>query len=132
MLKAEIRSYRKYCRYKVDLLDRLDELWYELTGVKGIRYDKEPTSFNPTITEERRHSLMDKIDYYQSELDRVDRQIRHIDKILDSMDPEDLKIINYFLIEGHQLEEAERKFYLTASGMSRRIDAILLRVMNSQ
>ena len=131
MLKAEIRSYRKYCKYKAEILDRLDELWYELTGVKGIRYDKEPTAFNPTITEERRHSLMDKIDYYQSELHRVDAQIRFIDSILDRMDKEESELIRYVLIDGHTLIEAGERYFVTNTAISKRIDTILRKVLNT-
>lgn len=131
MLRAEIRNYRKYVKYKADLLDRLEELWYDLTGVKAIRYDKMPTSFNKSISEEKRLSLLDRIDYYESEVTRVDMQIRYIDSILDRLTKEENELITYVLIEGHTEQEAGDKWYLTNSAISKWITRILDRVQHS-
>ncbi len=131
MIKDEIRNYRKYCQYKADLIEMLDSLWYELTGVKGIRYDKQPTSFNSAITEERRLSLLDKIDQYESELTRMDMQIRYIDSVLDRLDKDENELVTYVLVEGHTLSEAADKLYLTPSAISKRITNIERKIENS-
>lgn len=130
MLKSEIRNYRKYIKYKAELCDAIDSIWYELTGVKGIRYDKEPSSFNKSLTEQRRLALLDKKDWYEAELNRVDMQIRYIDTVLDRIEKEDQELINYVLIEGHTEQEAGDKWYLTNSAVSKRISKILEKVSN--
>lgn len=128
MLKNEIRNYTKYIKYKIALQDKIEDLWYELSGVKGVRYDKLPSLPNPS--NERQLALMDKIDYYQSELHRVDAQIRFIDSILDRMDKEESELIRYVLIDGHTLIEAGEKYFVTNTAISKRIDTILRKVFN--
>lgn len=129
MLKNEIRNYTDYIKYKIQLQDKIEELWYELSGVKGVRYDKLPSLPNPS--NERQLALMDKLDYYQSELHRVDTQIRFIDSILDRMDKEEYELIRFVLIDGHTLIEAGEKYFVTNTAISKRIDTILRKVLNS-
>lgn len=129
MLKNEIRNYTDYIKYKITLEEKIENLWYELSGVKGVRYDKLPTLPNPS--NERQLALMDKLDYYQSELHRVDTQIRFIDSILDRMDKEEYELIRFVLIDGHTLIEAGEKYFVTNTAISKRIDTILRKVLNS-
>lgn len=131
MLRNEIRNYRKYVQYKADLLDTLDRLNYELTGVKGVRYDKAPSVFNPTLSSEKRQAISDKIDWFESELNRVDTQIRYIDSVLDRLTKEESELITYVLIEGHTEQEAGDKWYLTNSAISKWITRILDKVQLS-
>lgn len=131
MLKYEIKNYTSYVRYKARLLNKLDELWYELSGVKGVRYDKAPATFNPSLTEEKKHALMERIDLCQGELSRVNIQIDYIDTVLDRLNKEDLEMVKYVLVEGHTLDEAGEKWYLTGSAISKRIDAILRKAVET-
>lgn len=131
MLRNEIRNYRKYVSYKAQLMDRLEDLWYELTGVKAVRYDTTHVTYNKSISEARRLSLLDKVDFYRSELDRMDRQIRYIDSVLDKMTKEENEVVTFVLIEGHTEDEAGEKWYLTRSAISHWITRILNRIQHS-
>ena len=125
MIKEEIRSYRQYKAYRNRLNDRLDTLWYELTGVKGIRYDKAHFNADPSVTEERRLALLDKVTVIETELARVESQIDHIDKLLSAMPKEDRKLVTYTLIDGNTYRQAEDVFYITYSAIARKVDRIL-------
>lgn len=125
MIKEEIRSYRQYKAYRNRLNDRLDTLWYELTGVKGIRYDKAHFNADPSVTEERRLALLDKVTAIEAELARVESQIDHIDKLLSAMPKEDRKLVTYTLIDGNTYRQAEDVFYITYSAIARKVDRIL-------
>ena len=125
MIKEEIRSYRQYKAYRNRLNDRLDTLWYELTGVKGIRYDKAHFNADPSVTEERRLVLLDKVTLIETELARVESQIDHIDRLLSAMPKEDRKLVTYTLIDGNTYRQAEDVFYITYSAIARKVDRIL-------
>lgn len=125
MIKEEIRSYRQYKAYRSRLNDRLDTLWYELTGVKGIRYDKAHFNADPSVTEERRLALLDKVTVIETELARVESQIDHIDRLLSAMPKEDRKLVTYTLIDGNTYRQAEDVFYITYSAIARKVDRIL-------
>lgn len=125
MIKEEIRSYRQYKAYRKRLNDRLDTLWYELTGVKGIRYDKAHFNADPSVTEERRLVLLDKVTLIETELARVESQIDHIDRLLSAMPKEDRKLVTYTLIDGNTYRQAEDVFYITYSAIARKVDRIL-------
>ena len=125
MIKEEIRSYRQYKAYRNRLNDRLDTLWYELTGVKGIRYDKAHFNADPSVTEERRLALLDKVTLIETELARVESQIDHIDRLLSAMPKEDRKLVTYTLIDGNTYRQAEDVFYITYSAIARKVDRIL-------
>lgn len=131
MLRNEIRNYRKYVSYKAQLMDRLEDLWYELTGVKAVRYDTTHVTYNKSLSEERRLSLLDKVDFYRSELDRMDRQIRYIDSVLDRLTKEENELITYVLIDGHTEIDAGEKWFLSHSAISKWITRILNRIQNS-
>ena len=129
MVKEEIRSYRQYKAYRKRLNDRLDTLWYELTGVKGIRYDKAHFNADPAVSEEKRLALLDKVTLVETELDRVEKQIGRIDKLLSVMPNEDRKLVEYTLIDGNTYRQAENIFYITYPTVSRRIDRIIENAM---
>ena len=124
-LKAEIRSYNQYIKYRKRLNDKLDEVWYELTGVKGIRYDKAHFSPNSAVSDERRLMLLDMVEWYNNEVDRVTKQIEYAERILGDLPEDDRKLIEYTLIQGHSYRQAENKFFLSRSGICKKIDKIL-------
>ena len=124
-IKAEIRSYRQYQKYAIKIGEKLDEIWYEATGVKGIRYDKAHFNVDPSISHEKKLQLFELKDWYVRELDRVSKQIEYVDNILAMMDDEDRELVEYTLIDGHSYRQAEMKFYLSRSGISKRIDRII-------
>ena len=131
MLKQEIHNYKSYLQYKRRLEERLEDLWYELTGVKGIRYDSVHVNYNPSLSEERRLSLLDKVDYVEGEMQRIDLQIRFVEAVLERLNEEDRKLIDFVLIDNHTQKEASAKWYLTESAISKRIDTILFKALET-
>lgn len=130
MIRNELKNYTKYLRYKVQLEDQIENLWYELGGVKGVRYDKLPSIPNPSAISKKKLALIDKLDHYQSELTRVNLQIRYLDAVLDRLPVEDSKLVRYVLIEGHTLIEAGEQLSLTNTAVSKRIDTALKKAVD--
>lgn len=130
MLKYELKSYSRYVRYKVELEDKIETLWYELSGVKAVQYDKLPATPNPSTISAKKLALIDKLDHYQSELTRVNMQIRYIDGVLDRLQKDEAELIRYVLIEGHTLIDAGKKWQVTNTAISKRIDVILKKAVD--
>lgn len=78
-------------RYYFLLKDRerinceLDVLWYDLTGVKAIRYDKEHLSYNPSLEAEYKDFLRNQIADKEVELDFINSSIALIELKLSKM-----------------------------------------------
>ena len=63
-----------------------------MTGVKAIRYDKQPLSFNPELSADMRDKLSRMLEEKESEKDHTLMKIQDIDRNLAKL-PDDIKII---------------------------------------
>lgn len=125
-IKARIRSYKQLVSYRKKVNDNLENLWYELTGVKGVRYNSVRYGYNKQLNEERRLTLQDEIYKLEVALTSIDARIAHIEQVLALLNEEDHWLITYTLIDGNTFEDAGRKIYLTKSAVSKRIDTAIL------
>ena len=124
-LKEEIKNYKYYKIQQARIRNAISLLLYELTGVKGIRYDSVQYTADPRLNEERRLELLDKMEKKQKELGRVSIQIEFIEQYLKELNEEDRALIKYVLVDGHTYKQAERKFFITYSAVAKRIYKIL-------
>ena len=60
--KNEMKNYSIYLKSKEKLEQDIEILVYEMSGVKGIRFDKERMSFNPDLSNEIRYVLSQKLE----------------------------------------------------------------------
>lgn len=86
--KNEIGNLKAYQESLNQAKAKEDELWYQLSGVKGISYDKQPTSYNPNLSEQMRLDLLDKIEvvtreeaYYQECIERYERNLNRLPRL---------------------------------------------------
>lgn len=77
---------------KRKLEEAIDVLWYELSGVKSIRYDKEPSTYNPTLTNERRNRLSEELEEKNIELDFTMSAIKMIEYKLSKLDEKEREV----------------------------------------
>lgn len=81
----EIELLRDYKRSRSNLANELELLEYEAQNVKGIQYDKEPSSPNPQ-SELYRLELIERMEHIEKQIDRtvwriIDLQSRVYDNI---------------------------------------------------
>ena len=61
-IKNELQNYKQYLKDIENLKEQIKNVWYEMTGVKGVSFDRIPTSHNPVASELHRLDLIDKKD----------------------------------------------------------------------
>ena len=120
LIQNELRSYKGYLKYREELKERIDQIQHELTGLKAIRYDKEPGTFNMEAYEQRRLGLIDRKDILEGELFRVNMNIDYIERFIDTVQEEDKGIVE-MLINNETYEKAGERMYLTVSGIQHRL-----------
>ena len=67
------------------LKTQLDLIIYDLGGVKGVHYDSVTVHGNPSVIEEKRLELIDKLNKKEHELKFTEMAIEQIEDILNSM-----------------------------------------------
>ena len=121
--KNELRNY-KYTSYMLNsLLEKESDIWYELEGVKAISYDRLPSNYNIQLIEEKKLFLMERLKTVKEQIDRLQTQIRYVDKILSNMKDTETRdaLINIYINKKSLKYEAD-KIYITDSGLLKRID----------
>lgn len=127
LIKSELRSYKDYLSYRQHLKQQIMLIEHEMTGLKAIQYDKIPTTVNPEAAEQKRLGLIEKKDYYQSELTRTEMNINYVEKLLASLNDDDLKMIN-ILVSNETLREAGKRMYISHPTLYYRLMKIINKV----
>lgn len=85
---ATISPYRAIVERIKERENELDLAWYDLTGVKGVRYDKESIgSHNVAFQEELRLESLENIERLEKSINNLKEQKRELDYILDQLSP---------------------------------------------
>lgn len=111
---------KHYCDYQMSIdqiRSEIDNLFYDMTGVKGISYDKVPSSFNPDISEQTKLEYIERIAEKEAELDFTYSAIRIIEMKLSKLSKEDKEICLDILNRNITYEEAGRKNGYSRNGM---------------
>lgn len=123
--KTFIMNLSNLKRYKESLKsieNDLDLILYDLTGVKGIRYDKLPTSYNPS---ENAQKQLEMIEIYNEKLKEYDFTVMAIERIESVLKrlPNDLRemVIEKF-VDGKSYEELGRKYGYSERGMAKMLE----------
>lgn len=119
--KNELENYYKHLRSVDDLKEQIELILYEMTGVKGVRYDKEPTSHNPQLSSERKLELIEKKEEKEIELEYTIASIRLIERKLAKLSDEDKQICLRIISEGVSAEKVRQEVGYSKSGIWKRI-----------
>lgn len=121
VFKNEISNLPSYYKSAEKLKDDLDVLWHELSGLKAIRYDKQPASFNPEMSESYRLELMDRIEKKQRELDFTYLAIERCESELNRL-PSDIKeMVEQIFILGKTFAEVGKSIGYSDNGLHYKI-----------
>lgn len=120
---AHLKSLRAYNESTKKLKIDVYVLEYDLEGVKAIRYDKIPGSYNPSYNNEKQ---LEKIDEYNEVLQKLNKEekimletLELVKKPLETM-PKYLKnmVIEKY-IDGVSFDDLGRKYGYSERGMSK-------------
>ncbi len=87
---SNLSNLKRYKSLKNETEEKLELLLYDMTGVKGISYDKMPSSFNPSLVALKRLEMIEKYNYLQREHDFIIKAIDHVENTLNKI-PDELR-----------------------------------------
>ena len=82
---SNLANLERYKRSEKKLVEELEVILYELSGVKGISYDLQPVHGNPSLKAEKWLSLQDKYNAKEEELKFIRLAIRQTESTLNKM-----------------------------------------------
>lgn len=117
---SELRCYRHYVYESEKVRSKLEEIDYELIGVKGVRYDKAPGTHNPSLQAERRLELIEKRAEIESELKKLEVKKKMIVDEFNKLDTH-TKLMCLEVMNGKTLKQIAEKFGYSESGLMRKL-----------
>lgn len=133
VFKNELKNYNFYKEKIKSITNELDAKWYELSGVKGIRYDKEPChSFNPSLSEEMKLSLMEQISIIENDLLRIKANVLFIDSMLNKINEETRKWIKMIYFDGMTYDKVSKIANFSKNGLAYRINTAIEKALNEE
>lgn len=121
VFKNELRNLFAYERDLNRLDQKIEDLLYEMTGVKGISYSKIPSTVNPELSEERRLELIEEMDVLVTEKKRLQLNITHIYATLSLLNEKDRKAMIDLVAKRIKSEEVAFNNGYSKSGIWKRI-----------
>lgn len=115
--KNELANYTIYSSMLRKHREKLDELYYELEGVKGIRYDKAPSMPNKHLIMERLHYLSGEIEKTENEIERLCICLEHMENVLANMEHEIRRAIVDVYINGKAIIDICNEYNYSATGL---------------
>lgn len=127
-VKKELSMYRILNDDINDIEDKIDRLYYELGGVKALRYDIQKG--NGAIDNKMWYKLAPKIERLEQELTRLTLQVEHIELILNAIEDKRLKdAIVDVCVDGKTLKEVASRFNCSHTTMKYMIDEEISRII---
>ena len=127
--KNELKNYYKHLENVDRLKEDIEQIIYEMSGVKGIRYDKERSSYNPELANEKRLEMIEKIAEKEIELDYTLAAIKYIEMRLKKLSDDDRKICLKVISDGVSAEKVGREIGYSRPGVWKRIKRELEKIL---
>lgn len=121
VFKNEISNLKAYYRSKKEIENELEVMWHELSGLKAIRYDKQPSSFNPELSESYRLELIDRIEKKQKELDYTILAIERYESELERLPSDIREMVEQIFILGKTFAEVGKTIGYSDNGLHYKI-----------
>ena len=132
-----VSEFKVGYRHYVDLLKRekqlkseVEDLWYYLSGVKGITYDRIPSSVNTTKVAEDRLDMLDVLEQKMREIDLIQAQYRYFTLILAKFTEEERGMLYRIIIKGQSYETLGEEYGYTGAGMFKYLERIINKIIN--
>lgn len=115
--KNELRNYRFYESKIKELTQEINKIYYELTGVKGICYDRQPGSTSPEAKSGKMYDSYNKIDALSSKLSVYKAKFNSLECVLNKLDCDAKKLIINVYVEGKTYRELSEIMKLSPSAI---------------
>ena len=128
--KIGYKHYVDLIKREKKLKDEVEDLWYYLSGVKGITYDRIPSSFNAVKIAEDRLDLLDTIEQKVKEIRLIEAQYEYFTLILAKFTEEERAILYRIIIKGQSYETLGEEYGYTGAGMFKYLERIINKIIN--
>jgi len=123
--KASFEDYENYLEVERRLKEKIEMLYDDLSGVKGIRYDKIPSSYNPEAVETKKLELIDLINLKQAELKVLESKYQYFRMILAKLDDEDIELLRRLIIKKESYEQVGNDMGYSQGGLWKYVDRLI-------
>ena len=111
---SQLKSYKKM---KKELKSDLDIILYDMTGVKGVRYDSIPMSFNPSLSAIKSLEMVEKYEDKLREFNWVCMCIEEVEKTLEGMPEEIQTMLKEKYVKGITYQKLGEKYGYSDNGL---------------
>lgn len=124
-LKNELENRRWYRAQLKKINSKIEVVWNDYVGVKGVRFDAVRGSPSDSVLAEIKLTLGENYEELLKERERIKAQIQHINDILNTMDAETRQAVEMVCCEGMSYERVARLHNISTTGLWKRIDKAL-------
>lgn len=131
--KVAMRSYLGARKTLSEAEEKKELILYEMGGVKGIRYDKIPSSFAGGKITDRYEALSMQYDFWDKEERRTSLLVSYVEDVLFRMEDEEIRdAMIQIYIYGKTFESESQKIYMAVSTLSKKIDREIFRAVEKR
>lgn len=117
---SELRCYQHYSDELKTIKARIEEIDYELEGVKGIRYDKAPSAFNPSLSAEKKLDLIEKKAKLENRYRNIQQKMQMVMEEYETL-PNSTKLMCLEILNGKTLSQIADMCGYTESGIQKKL-----------
>lgn len=90
LFKKELESYNFYRQLAIEYSEELEQLYYQLGGLKGVNFEQKSNTTNQEVINRNKWHIREKIEVLENKLFKVSGRIQEIDEKLNKI-PEDIR-----------------------------------------
>lgn len=132
MNKKQIELFKEEMKYYIWLKDtikrlknKIDDLFYEMTRVKGISYDKERVMQNSQKLNEQQLDMIEKYNDLIMTLKIYEDRLNFLDNVLNTMNLYDRKMFLLKYEDGLTFQQIANQYYVSKAGLFYRMNKAL-------
>lgn len=114
---SNLANLKRLKESEESLKSQLDLIIYDLGGVRGVHYDSVMVHGNPSVIEEKRHEMMDKLDKIEKELELTELVIEQTEEILNRMPKTLREMLIEVFVYGKTYRAVGEKYGYSDSGI---------------
>lgn len=124
----ELKRYRMLLGLSARLKEKLDLLFYDLTGVKGVSFDRISGTTNSEQTELQRLTKIDEYNDVLRTYEAVNKRIKNIQKVLNCLRIEDREMFMMKYLDNMSFYAIAKVYYISKTGLIYRMNEALRKV----
>ena len=114
---ANLRNMREMRRELKKIEDELEVILYDMTGVKGIRYDNTPVSFNPSLSALKQLEGIERYDELLRERNYLQTAIAQTEECMEGMPTRLKSMLIDLYVHGLTYKKAGEKYGYSDYGL---------------